>query len=123
MAAGRRILLKKLLTTSHLNVQERRLLVDAPSFSELLEIAEEHFERANFLPDIIKSWDSNTVNYEGYSLEKTDNNYVLHFQQAGPALNLYANEKSDFKNLKEALHAFINKEFRFNIDGVPIMDK
>ncbi|MBE2289209.1 MAG: hypothetical protein IAE95_06610 [Chitinophagaceae bacterium] len=123
MLSERHKLLEKLLTTNHLNVSERRCLDSSPTFSELLEVAERYFQNGIFLPAVIIKWDDKKVCYEGYSLEKVDQSYILHFQIAGASMNLYANEKELYSNLKDALHAFLYNEHHFNINGIPILDK
>jgi len=117
----RKRLLKKLLTINHLNVPERRVLGAAPTFAELLDVASDYFQTSNFLPSIIKEWSDTNLCYEGYSLEKKGKSYVLHLQIAGPALNLYASKQQVFYNLPDALTAFLQNEFKFNIDGIQLV--
>lgn len=114
-------LLKKLLTVNHLNVPERRVLGSAPTFAELIDVASDYFQTSNFLPSIIKEWSDTQLCYEGYSLEKKGESYVLHLQVADPALNLSASKQQVFYSLQDALNAFLQNEFKFNIDGIQLV--
>lgn len=117
----RKRLLNKLLTVNHLNVPERRALGSPPTFTELLDVASSYFQTSTFLPSIIKEWSDTQLCYEGYSLEKKGDSYVLHLQVATPALNLHVSKQEVFYNLPDALNAFLQNEFKFNIDGIQLI--
>jgi hypothetical protein len=117
----RKRLLAKLLTINHLNVPERQVLGSSPTFSEMLDVASHYFQTSSFLPSVIEEWSDTKICYEGYSLEKNGESYILHLQVAGPALNLYVSKQQVFYNLKDGLQAFLQNEFKFNIDGIQIL--
>jgi len=117
----RQRLLIKLLTVNHLNVTERNSMGSEVMFSELLEVAEHYFDNACFLPSVIAEWRDEKLCYDGYSIEKRGRAYILHLQVTGAALNLYANKYESYFNLNDVLRIWLQREFRFVIDGIRII--
>lgn len=119
----RKRLLKKLLTVNHLNTSERRVLGAAPTFAELLDVASDYFQTSVFLPSTITEWNETQLCYEGYSLEKKGEAYILHLQVAGPSLDLYTSTQQVFYSLADALKALLQNEFKFNIDDIQLVNE
>ena len=119
----RKWLVEKLVWKQHLNVEEREMLGSkSVKLSEVKDVVREHLQNEKIFPPVGLSKPGQKFGYEGYIIEKfNDNFFKLHSQTNGP-LGDFREDKivGEFNSIDAVLEAFfkytsdINKWCRFS---------
>ena len=121
--SDRQQIIKKLLTTLHLNALDRKIFKDNPiTLSEISNSIRHDLEDVNIFPRSAK--ESQGI-YEGYHIEKVSNSqFKLHWQRplASNPFQLAETNQVTYSNFDKLIYDYLDKEFTFNIDGL-IIDK
>ncbi len=119
MDVGEVTILRKLLSTLHIDVPERRALPGGQArLSMLMVAAEEVLAEDGFLPPFLRP----DHGFDGIVLEVKGDGYLVHRRRevgVGGYSDLVSEPAGD---LEGALRAFIDVNGCTNIDGVPILD-
>jgi hypothetical protein len=112
------------LTTFHLNAVERQEFKNTPvNIKEVKDIIREDLDDKKVFPETASIWKDGQAVFEGYFLEKTeDNKYKLHWQRH-QALNPFQHADSmieDYDDFEKLISDYIKKEYNYNIDGITI---
>jgi hypothetical protein len=118
-------LIQKLLTTLHLNVFERKIFDEqALGIEEIINVIEFELKSNKIFPPNATIWKPGQAVYEGSIIEKINNNeFLLHYQRAYPMNPFELAEKSEikFQDFTSLIHAYIQENYRFNIDGINVV--
>jgi hypothetical protein len=118
---NRQQLIKRLLTTFHLNVVDRQIFKDQPiTLTEIRDYIKLELIEKNIFP--ISATDTKSV-FEGHFIEKvSDKEFKLHWQrhQATNPFQLAERNVLIYTGLDKLVHDYIDKEYKFNIDGLTI---
>ncbi len=120
---GRCELIYKLVTTNHLNTEERIELGHLQvSRDEIVEVIREILTKTRYFPPDARPWEEGQPVYEGSILECLNGHYRVHQQTAGVHGDVLVGATSrDYCSLDRAIQSFIKTEFANDIDGIPIL--
>lgn len=117
-------LIKKLLTTLHLNVVDRQIFKDNPiDIKEVKAIIFQSLCDTKMFPPGTSVWSKGQPVYEGYFIERvSDGNYILHVQRSYPIHPFVLAEKQEhvFDNFDKLVDVYIKGEYNYTIDGLTI---
>lgn len=114
----------QLVTTGHLNMEERRVFETLPPReAELHAMISVLLEQDGCFPPGAKTWKKGEAVREGYFIERLDGGkFRLHWQRHHPLdpTQLVESFHRDYSKPWNAVRAFIRKEYGSKIDGIPI---
>lgn len=114
----------QLVSTGHLNVEDRRIFEDRPlKEAELHAMISILLSQDGCFPPGAKPWKKGEAVREGYFIERLDNGrFRLHWQRHHPIdpFQLVESFHRDHSKLWDAVQVFIRKEYGPKIDGIPI---
>lgn len=119
-------LIDKLVSTWHLNVQERSQLSPRSVSLEEISIAiQKALSDWRFFPSIARPVsDGEAVMesiFEGYFIQEQDGGYLVHTQDHGPHPMLFRGRSSKrFSSFEQAVKYYAANEYDGDIDGIPI---
>ncbi len=121
---SREVVINKLIKTGHLNVLERKELVNlSVTFEEILICVENLLKENKFFPTEARLWEPGQSVWEDALIEKLNSRkYRLHLQRSHP-LNPYQLAESkynDYHDINSVLREFISIYWGNDIDGIPI---
>lgn len=121
----REMLLEKLVTSGHLNVEERQALGKlSVSFNELAYTVERVLSQTGFFPPNARPWRTETAVHEPALIERTSDGRFRLVLQRGLATNpfvLAEQRTTEYADVGSAIRAFISVEWPDGIDGIPIV--
>lgn len=117
-------LLEKLVSTSHLNVPDRKALglASVPT-SEIAVILKRLLEHNGVFPMTARVWKPGELVFEGFFLlKKPEGGVRLCCQRAHPIRpTVLADQKSwEYDNVDDAISSFIRSEWSSGIDGIKL---
>ena len=123
----RQQLIRKLLTTFHLNMGDRQEFENNPvDIKEVKDIIRQDLEDKKVFPDTASIWKDGQTAFEGYFLERTGNNkYKLHWQrhQALNPFQLADSQVIDYDDFEKLVDDYIKREYNYSIDGLSIKSR
>jgi len=112
---NRKILIKRLLQSLHLNVVDRQIFKEHPiTLTEIMDCINFELNENRYFPK--NACDSKIV-YEGHFIEKvSDSEYKLHWQRHDPInpQQIVERHESIYKGFDKLVFDYIAKEYNFN---------
>jgi hypothetical protein len=117
---GRIDLVRKLVTTLHLSVAERRQLREPPSTDEVVTVVVDELLRNGFFPR--RLWREGEPCGDGTVLELLADGRVLAQHQVSTAWTTPAFlDRAEFPDAKTAALHLVETDFTSGIDGIPLL--
>jgi len=121
---SRQELIKILLTDFHLNSIDRQVFKNSPiQLKEILDTIEIELRNKNIFPGKATLWKKGEPVFEGFFIEKiNENKFKLHAQRhyATDPFTLAESNEQEFLNFEKLVEEYIKREYKFIIDGLKI---
>jgi hypothetical protein len=117
-------LLKKLVLSRHLNVEERKQFGrDKILAFEIVKVIADELEKSGSYPPGVHPWKEGDSVYEGFLIEKLESGkFRLHCQRhyATAPWAMAETRQWDYSSIQSVAKAFVSKEYGAHIDGIAI---